>query len=449
MRTATVASIALVSCMACTALLGVEEAGLVPPAPDGACPPGFTTCDPAAPCQVELARDPSHCGTCANACAGAHATGICTEGTCTLACDPGYCDGDRRAENGCEAALSSDGEHCGACDRSCGGGRCSAGVCQPVLLGYFPGGVGGVAPSLDPRSVYVFVKQAGGGPVGGQADAGAVVELGADGHLTRITATPLQGDVAYLSPASSQIWRVGEELFFLGSDVGAATWRLEAKNLVTGASRCVATFPTRLGTATTPPDGRSVALDIHGGRVLVASRVPNQTQIRSYPLDGSCLDGPAAPVAIFPEQGVTSVLQVTPDHVFLITSSGFYLATDAGVRRVDTPLTPSFARAGDTVYGCYPGDARLRRLDDPAACGDSAPCGTPVTPSFQLGCEVIGTQARVFVRSGELYAVDPESGLAVALPLARSGAMRVSTTADGRAAFVAVDDGTVFFVRLP
>ena len=32
------------------------------------------------------------------------------------------------------ADLTKDGDHCNACDHSCGGGECIAGICQPHTL---------------------------------------------------------------------------------------------------------------------------------------------------------------------------------------------------------------------------------------------------------------------------------------------------------------------------
>jgi hypothetical protein len=57
------------------------------------------------------------------------------------ACSPGFedCNGD--ASDGCEADLRSDGDHCGACDRSCLSQPCEASLCVPEVLAdglYFP-----------------------------------------------------------------------------------------------------------------------------------------------------------------------------------------------------------------------------------------------------------------------------------------------------------------------
>jgi hypothetical protein len=73
--------------------------------------------------RVNLATDPSHCGSCEVACA---APEKCVDGSC--ACLEGYqsCPGV-----GC-VDLQSDTLHCGACGTACGaGGECLAGRCDP------------------------------------------------------------------------------------------------------------------------------------------------------------------------------------------------------------------------------------------------------------------------------------------------------------------------------
>jgi len=61
----------------------------------------------------------SHCGTCGNACAsGDNATATCDAGTCGLVCDAGFDDCDMLLSTGCEADLTNDTDHCGACDTS-------------------------------------------------------------------------------------------------------------------------------------------------------------------------------------------------------------------------------------------------------------------------------------------------------------------------------------------
>ncbi len=67
----------------------------------------------------------------------------------------GDCDGD--TSNGCETDLTTDAEHCGACDHDCLGGACVASMCEPVRvadpLGTSTGPWNGFL-ALDPRNVY-------------------------------------------------------------------------------------------------------------------------------------------------------------------------------------------------------------------------------------------------------------------------------------------------------
>jgi hypothetical protein len=91
----------------------------------GACPAG-TTCDE------------QH--KCACTCSLAHATAVCSDGTCTIAsCDSGYGDCDGAALNGCEVDLNHTTAHCGACGKACAGplscdgaGNCACDAALPA-----------------------------------------------------------------------------------------------------------------------------------------------------------------------------------------------------------------------------------------------------------------------------------------------------------------------------
>jgi hypothetical protein len=50
-------------------------------------------------------------------------------------CPPGWGDCNGNRADGCEADLSADPAHCGACGHDCLGGACTASRCQPVLIG--------------------------------------------------------------------------------------------------------------------------------------------------------------------------------------------------------------------------------------------------------------------------------------------------------------------------
>jgi hypothetical protein len=86
------------------------------------CEQGFADCDndPSNGCEVELATDLDHCGTCNNACDLDHATATCTNGTCQIeTCDTNYGDCDQDDANGCEINILTNINHCGDCPTAC------------------------------------------------------------------------------------------------------------------------------------------------------------------------------------------------------------------------------------------------------------------------------------------------------------------------------------------
>jgi len=87
-----------------------------------ACLPGFADCnvDVDDGCEVDVENAASDCGRCANACADApQGSPVCTGGQCALACEDGFGDCDALYGTGCEADLTADRLHCGACDAPC------------------------------------------------------------------------------------------------------------------------------------------------------------------------------------------------------------------------------------------------------------------------------------------------------------------------------------------
>lgn len=92
-------------------------------------------------CEVDLLTSTNHCGICDVECDPAHAAGICVGGECQIktdepnqGCDTNYANCNLLPEDGCEANLLTDPEHCGACDDSAcstegGVPGCSAGEC--------------------------------------------------------------------------------------------------------------------------------------------------------------------------------------------------------------------------------------------------------------------------------------------------------------------------------
>jgi len=100
------------------------------------CQGAYRDCDGRADngCEADLSSN-AHCGRCGASCSFAHGVGHCAQGRCALlGCHPGYADCDGNAANGCESALDSPGS-CGACGRVCAADRpqasavCRAGQC--------------------------------------------------------------------------------------------------------------------------------------------------------------------------------------------------------------------------------------------------------------------------------------------------------------------------------
>ena len=98
-----------------------------------ACNAGFADCDvnPANGCEVNVAGNINHCGACGKVCGpAANAGPLCNNGNCAIACNGGFGDCDMNPANGCEANLTSNNSHCGACGMACvNGALCMASVC--------------------------------------------------------------------------------------------------------------------------------------------------------------------------------------------------------------------------------------------------------------------------------------------------------------------------------
>jgi hypothetical protein len=74
--------------------------------------------------------EPTACGADCKQCpVPVNGKATCTGGACGIECDAATTKcGDKCA------VLGGDGEHCGACDHSCGGGACLKGTCQAVAV---------------------------------------------------------------------------------------------------------------------------------------------------------------------------------------------------------------------------------------------------------------------------------------------------------------------------
>ncbi|MFI5307481.1 MAG: hypothetical protein ACHQ53_09025 [Polyangiales bacterium] len=103
-----------------------------------ACPTGFGDCDkdPANGCEVDLANDRNHCGSCTAGCAAPDCT--CMNGQLGTHCGDERADCNGNPADGCEVDISTDPKHCGACGKVCVfgleafGATCNEGRCQLI-----------------------------------------------------------------------------------------------------------------------------------------------------------------------------------------------------------------------------------------------------------------------------------------------------------------------------
>lgn len=99
------------------------------------CNAGYGDCDGAVEtgCETAILTSAQHCGACGRSCPGrgvANTTVACAGGACSFSCGSGFANCDSDEANGCEAALQTDAGNCGACGRACTPGlRCTAGEC--------------------------------------------------------------------------------------------------------------------------------------------------------------------------------------------------------------------------------------------------------------------------------------------------------------------------------
>jgi len=63
-------------------------------------------CDGVVDDGFDLQNDPNNCGSCGHVCNLPNATAGCSQGVCVvITCNPGFCDLDGIAANGCEAVC--------------------------------------------------------------------------------------------------------------------------------------------------------------------------------------------------------------------------------------------------------------------------------------------------------------------------------------------------------
>src|SRR5262245_37279460 len=78
------------------------------------CPPGFADCDgdPSNGCEGALSTSADNCGACGVKCqVAAHEAPLCSAGACIRVCDTGFADCNGDPADGCEVDTLSDLAH--------------------------------------------------------------------------------------------------------------------------------------------------------------------------------------------------------------------------------------------------------------------------------------------------------------------------------------------------
>lgn len=98
------------------------------------CPAPWASCRDGTLCSTNTSTDVENCGGCGNSCphpTGAlHASSVCSDGKCVLACEELNADCNHRSSDGCEVFTGDDPKNCGGCGLSCKEGEiCWKGAC--------------------------------------------------------------------------------------------------------------------------------------------------------------------------------------------------------------------------------------------------------------------------------------------------------------------------------
>lgn len=98
------------------------------------CPAPYASCTGELLCATDLTSDVDHCGACDTPCPkstkASHGTYLCSDSQCKIACQAYYADCNHDASDGCEQSTWQDPANCGGCGVACkDGDLCWKGAC--------------------------------------------------------------------------------------------------------------------------------------------------------------------------------------------------------------------------------------------------------------------------------------------------------------------------------
>lgn len=256
----------------------------------GQCPTGKGDCNGSAAdgCEADLTSDSSHCGACGQPCSLANAASACVAKTCAVtSCTTGYFDCDGLAATGCEVDLATDANNCGACGKACALG-CDAGFCTPEKLVSAPKAS---SLAIDGESVY-FVD-------GASSEGSTILKMAKNGANP---VTLVSGEVAIyqMTVSGSGVYWTNRRQSPIGNVSRIAT---------TGGQKTVLTsanFPMAVGV-----DGTSVIYTTQGN---------TESRLWSVPTSGGSPQG----IVLFTTSGggQSKDLAISAGSVFVAATSG-------------------------------------------------------------------------------------------------------------------------------
>jgi hypothetical protein len=306
-----------------------------PITPDGGCAPGFATCPSKGPgaCNTAIATDRDDCGACDSPCVAVNtiANPVCADAKCLFQCASGFADCNGDGRDGCEAALASDPHDCGACGHDCQGGACTAGTCQPIVVG--PSGVGSdFYPSplaVDTAAAFWFAN----------TDVASCAKSGCS-KASLVSTGGLAGTALAIDAAS---------VFF----TGVTDDKLRSVPRGGGAATVIA--------STLQPQAHGIAAD--GTNVyftVISDLFTGLGRIMSCPRTGC---GGGSPVPVSSPQGRPQNLLVSAGRLLWTSSQGAWKCTlpacvdatklvSAGASSIATDGTTLYLAAGTSVLTC-------------------------------------------------------------------------------------------------